>query len=175
MVVAICAILWTAAAAATPPPPPPDHNIDKAHCRVVALVAELNRRDSSTPDRIKIVSDETGVVRPATRDRFDDELFGAGGPVDLIDWGLVRQAQARAIYAITLGNDKVVAGYVAATKAPVSIYRHQTRWLVSFYSDHIVDMHRAEDLELLAEEAKKTPDCASDPGASNQSPHAVPQ
>lgn len=162
IILVVGAMLSGALATATPPPEPPGHRPDTAHCILSALVADFNKRDGSVLDRVRVVTDHAGVVEEGESDRFYAGLFGAGGgALELIDWGLLRQERTRAVYMITLGNDKYVGGRTVATNEPVYVYRHSTRWFVSFYSDRIVSMRDTGDLELLAEEAVKTPTCAS--------------
>jgi len=158
------AVLLACPAIATPPPPPPAHDSDRAHCALLGLVADFNKRDASVFARIRVVADREGVVGQDRGDEFYSGLLGTGGgPLELVDWGLVRQSQARATYVVSLGNDKFEAGHIVATGEPVYVYRHQSRWFLSFYSSHIVEMREVGDLELLAEEATKTPVCVSVP------------
>jgi len=142
------------------PPPPAEHRVDKAHCALLALVAGLDRRDESLRGGVRIVTGRTDVATPYSQDEvYVDPAASGYGALELIDWGLVQKAQQRAIYVVTIGNDKILAGRVVATNEPVYVHRRQSTWLVSFYSDDIVSMHDARDLEMLTEPAEKTPVC----------------
>lgn len=144
------------------PPPPPEHRVDKAHCALLTLVAGLDRCDESLHRRVRIVSGRADAAAPDSSDPiYADPAASGYGALELIDWGLVRKARERAVYVVTLGNHKVLAGRIAATGEPVYVHRRQSTWLVSFYSDNIVSMHDARALEILTEPTVKTPSCGA--------------